>query len=349
MKSERLLYQVEAVPVFQNRAYDSPAEAQNCPKGDVELVESVETGLVYNRGYKAELAVYDPHYQNEQAWSPVFRRHLDAVASIVTRHLGSRNLVEIGCGKGFFLEKLASAGIEVIGVDPTYEGVNERVVKQYFHPGLGIRGSGVILRHVLEHIPNPVEFLFTLREANGGSGRLYIEVPCFDWICTHRAWFDVFYEHVNYFRLSDFHRLFGKIVESGRSFGGQYLYAVAELDSLRHPAPNTGDQIQFPTDFRPNFPKLHEPCSAIWGAASKGVIFALMMTRAGINAELAVDINAAKQGKYLPATGLPVFAPSDAIKQLVPGSTLYVMNSNYMEEIREMSHNLFNYVGIDHG
>jgi len=37
---------------------------------------------------------------------------------------------------------------------------------------------------------------------------IYIEVPCFDWICLHRSWFDVFYQHFN-FRLADFDRVFG--------------------------------------------------------------------------------------------------------------------------------------------
>ena len=56
-------------------------------------------------------------------------------------------------------------------------------------------------------------------------------MPCLDWICKHRAWFDIFYEHVNYFRLTDFQRLFQRIEDSGHLFGGQYLYVVAELAS----------------------------------------------------------------------------------------------------------------------
>src|SRR3546814_9608010 len=62
--------------------------------------------------------------------------------------------------------------------------------------------------------------------------QIYIEVPCFDWIVEHSAWFDVFYEHVNYFRLADLRAMFGTVHEAGHLFGGQYLYIVADLSTL---------------------------------------------------------------------------------------------------------------------
>ena len=91
-----------------------------------------------------------------------------------------------------------------------------------------------LLRHVLEHIQDPVSFLAEIANANQG-GQIYIEVPCFDWILEHKAWFDLFYEHVNYFRLDDLRRMFGTVHEAGHLFGGQYLYVVADLASLRDP------------------------------------------------------------------------------------------------------------------
>ena len=102
----RLLYRQEQLPVLQNRIYDTKAEAISCPKGDVVLVEDQETGLIYNEAFQPELVVYDDHYQNEQAGSPLFRQHLKSVSEIVDRCIGRKSLVEVGCGKGFFLEML---------------------------------------------------------------------------------------------------------------------------------------------------------------------------------------------------------------------------------------------------
>jgi SAM-dependent methyltransferase len=342
----KLLYHQEQLPIFQNRMYDTEGEAKACPKGDVQLVEDQRTGLVYNTAFRPELMVYDAYYQNEQALSPLFQKHLEIVSRIIDRYLGRDSIVEVGCGKGSFLEMLLHNGFDIAGYDPTYEGNNPRVMKHYFEPGLGIKAKGLVLRHVLEHIQDPFKFLLQLKKANGGSGKIYIEVPCFDWICEHRAWFDIYYEHVNYFRISDFHRMFGTVIESGRMFGNQYLYVVAELTTLRNPEIDLKDRVTFPKDFTRN---LAEPCqAAIWGGASKGVIFALLKARAGQPISTIIDINPAKQGKYLPSTGLLVQSPSEALAMLPKGSTIYIMNSNYLEEIRKMTNNAFNYIEVDH-
>lgn len=349
----KILYEIEQLPVFQNRMYDSEEEAIGCPKGDVRLVENLKTGLVYNEAFRPELMQYDDHYQNEQAVSPLFRAHLDAVMQIIANTMGRESIVEVGCGKGYFLEMLLADGFDAWGFDPTYEGTNPRVIKQYFSPELGIQADGMVLRHVLEHIQDPVNFLMKLKEANGGSGKIYIEVPCFDWICEQHAWFDVFYEHVNYFRLPDFHRMFDVVYESGRLFGDQYLYVVADLSSLKNPMIDEKKRVKFPNDFMNNLMEnnIAEQNREIivWGGASKGVIFTLLKQRAGQTITAVIDINPAKQGKYLPASGLQVKAPEKILPNLQDGAKVFVMNSNYLQEIKEMSGNKFNYVSVDNG
>ena len=339
------------LPIFQNRMYGSEGEAINCPKGDIRLVEDLQSGLVYNAAFNLELMVYDEHYQNEQALSPLFQEHLEAVALIIKRTLGLDGLVEVGCGKGYFLELLEQQGVDITGFDPAYEGTNTQIERHCFEPDLGIRAKALILRHVLEHIEKPVDFLMHLKEANGGSGLIYIEVPDFDWICSRKAWFDIFYEHVNYFRSADFGRMFDKVIESGRLFGGQYLYVVAELSSLKNPEYDDQNPVHFPHDFLHILSEQNrreEKSDAIWGSASKGVIFSLLKKREGILFNTVIDINPAKQGKFLPATGLKVQSPADALSSLAAGATIWVMNSNYLDEIKNMSGSTYNYICIDH-
>jgi hypothetical protein len=71
----------------------------------------------------------------------------------------------------------------------------------------------------------------------------------------------------------------------------------------------------------------------IWGAASKGVLFALHLLRRGYPLDFAIDINPAKQNKYLPATGLHVLSPELAFDRLCTGDVIFVMNPNYLDEI----------------
>jgi hypothetical protein len=80
-------------------------------------------------------------------------------------------------------------------LQPPYEGDHPAVQHRYFGDGVTVSGSGV----VLERMQNPVAFLNGLRKAN--SGGLIVEVPCFDSTLRARAWFDIFYEHVDYFRI----------------------------------------------------------------------------------------------------------------------------------------------------
>ncbi|OHE76662.1 MAG: methyltransferase [Verrucomicrobia bacterium RIFCSPHIGHO2_12_FULL_41_10] len=284
--------------------YNSEGEAKACLKGDIRLVEDSQTGLVYNAAFCPEFMTYDNHYQNEQAYSFLFQQHLESVSLIIDRLLGRNRLIEVGCGKGYFLEMLSAKGFEVVGFDPTYEGTNPLITPHYFEHGAVSHNTGLILRHVLEHIQDPFGFLLQLKEANGGSGKVYIEVPCFDWICDRRAWFDISYEHVNYFRLSDFRRMFGDVIESGRLFGDQYLYVVTELATLQSPKIDLNDSIVFPNDFIKNianYVKQSECGGVVWGGAAKGVIFALLSERAGrpiMLAELEIYAPFTTKGSY---------------------------------------------------
>jgi SAM-dependent methyltransferase len=351
----REVYRAEQLPVLQNRMFATAQAARDCVRGDVVLVQSLATGLVFNQAFRPELVQYDADYQNEQGLSAAFARHLDAVLDLMRRHFAGRSLVEVGCGKGLFLERLLAAGFDVTGLDPTYEGSNPRVIKEFFTPAIGIHADGLVLRHVLEHVPDPLAFLAGLREANGGGGKIYIEVPCLDWIAHHRAWFDIFYEHVNYFRLVDFERMFGTVHEARRSFSGQYVSVIADLATLRTPQRAASDSFALPTDFigaiEASRARLQArgDGAAIWGGASKGVIFALFMERAGVAIDTVIDINPAKQGRHLAATGLVVQSPQEAMARLPMGADVFVMNSNYLQEIEAMTAHRFHCIPIDRG
>ena len=86
------------------------------------LVEDLDTGLIYNRDFEPDVMVYDEHYQNEQAVSPLFQSHLHEVATIVEREMGRDTLLEIGCGKASFLEMLHAQGFDIGGINPYLRG-----------------------------------------------------------------------------------------------------------------------------------------------------------------------------------------------------------------------------------
>lgn len=350
------LYRAENFPVFQNRMFYSAEEALDCAVGDIVLVRDQKTGLVFNQAFNPAAMRYDSDYQNEQSLSPAFLAHLDDVVGVIQRGFSGLTLVELGCGKGYFLERLQSCGFDIVGFDPAYEGVNPHIEKREFDSAAGLYADGIVLRHVLEHIPSPVEFLESVKDANRGGGKIYIEVPCFDWICERRAWFDIFYEHVNYFRLNDLLAMFGCVYESGHLFSGQYLYVVADLQSLRVPVRAPSDNFSFPNGFLNGATSCAEMiCTVraqglsccVWGGASKGVIFSLLMQRSDAPIDYIVDVNPMKQGCYLASTGLRVSSPEEVVGSLPEGSVIFVMNGNYADEIRAMTGGVYDLVVVD--
>ena len=341
----RVLYEASDFPIFQNRMYDSAGQARACPRGQIRLVEDLTSGLVRNAAFDAELMVYDAAYQNEQANSAPFLSHLNWAADLVIDRMGT-DLIEVGCGKGTFLDMLRARGAAITGFDPTYEGNDPGIEKVYFGSEIGISADGLVLRHVLEHIENPVDFLMQLAKANSNRGLIYIEVPCFDWICDNRAWFDIFYEHVNYFRLSDFHKIFGRVLASGNCFGGQYLYVIGDLSSLRQPVYQPGDAVAFPGDFSATLSAQKGEGDVVWGGASKGLIYAMLRARAGHPVKAVIDINPAKQGKYLAGSGIRVQSPDELLPTLPKDTNILIMNPNYASEIKQMSGNAFRYTEV---
>ena len=72
------------------------------------------------------------------------------------------------------------------------------------------------------------------------------------------------------------------------------------------------------------------------------------MERAGAKIDIVIDINTSKQDKYLAASGIQVHSPAKAIRRLTPGADLFVMNSNYLNEIQELTAYQFNYLLVGH-
>ncbi|WP_051202625.1 class I SAM-dependent methyltransferase [Desulfovibrio aminophilus] len=324
-------------PAFQNKTYPTPVAARSAAMARVDLACCPQCGFVFNRSFAPKLMDYDQEYQNEQGHSPAFRRHLAQVLELLGRGVPSgATVVEVGCGKGLFLGLLRQAGYRVTGFDPSFEGDDPGVVREYFGPGSSVTPADlVVLRHTLEHVPDPRGLLATIAQANQGRGLIYVEVPCFDWIRRQRAFWDVFHEHVNYFTRRSLGALW-RDCSFETLFQGQYLGCLARLEDLLPRArkssafcPETGfpERIaSLATYFREN------PGQMLWGAGAKGAsLLNLVDPGAGLVAAV-IDINPRKQLRYIAHTAHPILPPESLAG--FAGATAVAMNHNYLEEIR---------------
>jgi len=348
MTNVPVLFARQDYPVFQNITFPSAEAARNATRVNISLIQDPVTGTVKNRDFDAQLMTYDENYHNEQGLSDAFKTHLLQVSELIAAYMPQHKLVEIGCGKGVFLDLLSQQGFSISGFDPSYVGDDSRIRKAYFNAQSNVACDGIILRHVLEHIEDPLSFLHLIKSQAPAGTKIYIEVPNLDWILAKNAWFDVFYEHVNYFRLSDFQRYFKRTLSLGDIFHQQYLYVIADLDELQDVASLPAEPARLaPFSLGLGSALLaqlqsEQPIS-IWGGASKGVIFALNLARMGLKVARIIDINPKKQGQYTAVTGIRIESPEEARQGMRDGESLYVMNSNYLEEIKTMTANRFTY------
>jgi len=349
------IYGVQNIPIFQNKAYDTFEKAQNVQTGDISLSLCCSCNFVFNSSFNPDFMCYDDQYQNEQAFSSFFQEHIKKIIKIfLNRNFLDKKIIEIGCGKGYFLEQLIENGFNVTGFDPSYEGNNPNIIKDYFSEKYSdVKADLIILRHTLEHIHEPFTFLELIAVSLNYNGTVYIEVPDFDWIVSRYAFWDICYEHCNYFYAKTLKNLF-EHAEVGALFNGQYLYLLADLKDLRKKGARSSDVK------KKDLHKLYDCLDAyrgfvhsksgmgIWGAGAKGSIFVNLTDPERKFISGVVDINPRKQNYYIAGTGHQIITPA-RFKKLKQKNVL-IMNENYYDEIRKMlEEEDFNYyvLGVD--
>jgi Zn ribbon nucleic-acid-binding protein len=338
------VYSVNSLPIFQNVVFDTEEEALLAKTADIRLVECEHCGFIWNVLFDESLMNYGKNYQNEQGISKIFEEHLNEVIRLfIKRGYKEKKIVEVGCGKGLFLNKLNLMEFKYIkGYDPAYEGYAENIVAEYFRKNSKTKQADlVVLRHVLEHIADPVNFLHLIAEVNNYQGDIYIEVPDFYWIQRKSAFWDIYNEHCNYFSSDSIGRLFSQS-ESHLLFNEQYIGIFASLSSLKEKAETGNISVTYNTEefnlnhkletYRKILLSNQHKKIVLWGAASKGVIFVNLLDKDKTYIQYLVDINPKKQGKFIGGTGHYISAPPPNL----PSQTLIIVaNENYLCEIQE--------------
>jgi SAM-dependent methyltransferase len=347
-------------PVILNYRFERTTDARAVPRRDLLLKECRACGLIFNAVLEEAAIPYDQRYENRQTFSPSFVKLLEGTAdSLIARHpLSGGVILEVGCGKGDFLRLLCKrAGARGLGYDTSYEANGEgddglvRFFRRYVTAAdVKERIDLVVCRHVVEHVSAIGEFFQSLHDISiaGGHAPAYVETPTWGWIAETRAFWDVFYEHCNYFPTETLRRLAelaGFVVLDQRLiFGGQYqalelrprrpneeaaLTAAPEPSLARFE--RTFDQARRDLEARLREKGANTEAGwAIWGAGAKGVCLANALD--ALPPSFVVDSNPAKSGMFIPGTDVPVVAPTDDRLLRVP--VILIANPNYLDEIR---------------
>jgi SAM-dependent methyltransferase len=349
------------VPVHQNLIATSQDAARSVARGELYLVACEDCGFVFNRSFDLSRLTYGEDYDNTQSCSAYFDAYLDGLVKDLIECQGVRNstIVEVGCGKGHFLRKLVSfpgANNKGFGFDPSYVGadidLDGRLAFRccyYDDTCTDVAADVVVCRHVIEHVPEPMALLRSVRSALAYSSkaRVFFETPCVEWILRNRVVWDFFYEHCSLFAAASlslaFERAGFAVERVEHIFGGQYLWLEARVTDEHLPtercSPRTAalaraygtDEAVLRRKWLSRLLKLKaEGSVALWGAGGKGATFANLVDPECALIDCVVDLNPNKQGRYIPGTGHPIVAPADLPRRAVKSAVL--MNPNYREE-----------------
>lgn len=367
-----IFYEVKSVPVNSVLQLPTREEALGFPTGQIALGFCGDCGFMYNTAFRPDLLEYSDRYDPTQAFSPTFNEwHRELAERLIYRYdLRNKTLIEIGCGKGEFLNLLCELGNNSgTGFDPAYVPARNtqhgktraKFVSDFYDERYaGERGDFVCCKMTLEHIQPASEFMTTVRRAVGDEPGtvVFFQVPDGERILEEQAFWDVYYEHCSYYSMGSLGRLFRRtgfeVLDLAREYGNQYLMIEARPAGgvRRTPLPQENDvqRLQSLTrDFSRRISEQKRRWSdllsgygrrnqrvVVWGSGSKGVAF--LTTLCGTSElrdsiEYVVDINPHRRGYFMAGTGQRIVGP-DFLREYRPDAVV-VMNPIYEREIRQ--------------
>lgn len=350
------------VSVHQNLVTLDQDSARSVAMGELDFVACNDCGFVFNRAFDLSLLSYSQDYDNTQSCSAYFDSYLDGIVMDLVERKGLRNctIVEVGCGKGHFLRKLLNypnSNNRGFGFDPSYVGPEFELDGRlsfrrcyYDATCADVIADVVICRHVIEHVPEPMPLLHSIRSALSQSpnARVFFETPCVEWTLRNQVIWDFFYEHCSLFTAGSLSLAFEgagfSVNHIEHVFGGQYLWLEAQKSTIpAPPCPRSQSTAELAQAYGAAEQALREKWHrhvetlksqgkvALWGAGAKGATLANLIDEDGGLIDCIVDVNPNKQQCFIPGTGHPIVSPSEAEMRGVKFAVL--MNPNYREEI----------------
>jgi SAM-dependent methyltransferase len=364
----RAALELLGVPTQDGVLWSTEAEARSSPLGDIRLVVCERCSFVWNELHdpaKVAFRGYDVSLQH----SPAFRAFVAGLAERLIERYGLRGktVVDIGCGRGHFLEEICSRGPNRgIGIDPSIESHRvetpeiEFIGEAFGEDLLHLAADLYSCRHVVDILGDHRALVRLIGQAidRAGTGAVaYVEVPnafaTFDGLVV----WNLVYEHRAWFVADSLAYLLGiegfDVVDVGPCWEDEYLGIEGRRTRASAPAPVSAAESgvgaavdRFAAAFEDvrgawqiRLDELRERGrrAVVWGAGARGVAFASLLDTTDVVPYL-VDVNPKRQGLYLPRSAHRVEAPQYLLAD--PPDVVVVSNPTYASEIREQAREL---------
>jgi hypothetical protein len=313
-------------PLARYGLCDSQKKSIEVKRYPINIYACQNCGVMFNKSFDYKLVDYtSENVQESRVFSPRIHSYMSKKFKELNSNidLKGEEVLEIGCGEGFFLSKF-NENSAVYGFEPSTEGddaikLGVNVIPDYYDPvrrDYKLKPKLIILRQVLEHLQQPKIFFDSFAEMlkkNNEVGYMYIEVPSSNTTLKHDRFYDFYFEHYLYFTTASLALLAeraGFIVKYCREeFDNEIISMLCEVRKNNENISSNLDKKLNKIKNLVNDFILKNKKVVAWGAAGTGASLLNMCDFDHKIIPYVIDSDQRKQGLYVPGTGQLVVHP----------------------------------------
>ncbi len=344
---------------------NSPRSAQGFLDAIEDLDDSVNLEIFQ--------CVYCGLVQHNLAPVPYFKEVIRAVAFssemgkfridqlrnwVKENNLENKKILEVGCGRGEYIDLLISAGAtKVSGIEYAQQSVVTarekcpQIYQGYLDSDFELPGDfefdAFTIFSFLEHWPNPNQGLRLIHSVLNEGGVGLVEVPNFELILNKGLYSEFTTDHIFYFDRKSFTFLLEKNGFEVVSIESVWYDYILSAKVRKRPLLDVKNFLNIQSRIKSQLTEFISQHGAgevaIWGAGHQALAV-IAMAKVANQVKYIVDSAPFKQGKFTPATHLPIVSPEHLNTK--PPKAIIVMAAGYSNEVVRIL--LSNYSHIKH-
>ena len=317
---------------FKNPESDDPITLIVCQCIDCGLIQLKNNPVSYYKDVITAASLSEESKKNlVDEWRPFIKKY----------SISGKDAIEIGSGRGDFIEVLKRLNVNAYGIEHSSENVQQCKQKKLNVDKIYLteltkthtkKYSLVVCNNFLEHQPETKGFLNCLRNLLSDDGVIYISVPNVDYLLDKACLYEFVADHLVYFTEKTLKKALEingfNILESYKKNNGNDLVVIAKLE----PKVNISGAIETVSEIVKSIQKEVNKYEniAIWSAGHRAL--ALMAIAKLSKIKYVVDSAIFKQGKFTPILHKKIISPKEFLK-IECDLLIIMLPGNYAEQI----------------
>ncbi len=279
---------------------------------------------------------------------------------IETYDLKGKKFIEVGCGRGEFIKVLTEFPVSVAGMEHKADLVDIAradglcVWREFPERGDQNFEGGpydVFLSfNFLEHQPDPSVMLQAIYHNLSEDGMGLVTVPALEYIAEQGSYYELIRDHIAYYSMDTLRELLERngfqVLEEELINRDTIAMTVKKMPLTDQTLQNVGEEVRddaLARSLQAGYYKVQEEIDAwtanltaagrtlaLWGAGHQGFTLAAT-TKLGDCARYIIDSAPFKQGRFAPASHLPIVPPEHFYEE--PVDAVLIVAPGYTDEI----------------